>query len=162
MASILRPINTSKTIIQKIYGLIPFQLLSNCKGTIWLLEHLACSRVTDLRGKGKAHRGAISLLKGMEGCLTARHLQVVISWHELQTQPSNAKDDRSHSEIADYVPFCFLFISHKLVIHCAWILVGIYIHGSSNYSPKFNSTGQRLIIQTIHLPKLLGSEMAAN
>ena len=43
----------------------------------------------------------------MEGCLTAIHLQVVISWHELQTQPSNAKDDRSHSEIADYVLFLF-------------------------------------------------------
>ena len=32
---------------------------------------------------------------------------------------------------------------------------------SSNYSPKFNSTGHRLTIQTIHLPKLLCSEMAA-
>ena len=52
----------------------------------------------------------------MEGCLTAIHLQVVISWHELQTQPSNAKDDRSHSEIVDSVPFCFLFKSHKLLL----------------------------------------------
>ena len=43
----------------------------------------------------------------MEGCLTAIHLQVVISWHELQTQPSNAKDDRSHNEIADSVLFLF-------------------------------------------------------
>ena len=52
----------------------------------------------------------------MEGCLTAIHLQVVISWHELQTQPSNAKDDRSHSEIADSVPFCFLFISQTTAL----------------------------------------------
>ena len=43
----------------------------------------------------------------MEGCLTARHLQVVISRYELQTQPSNAKDNRSHSEIADSVLFLF-------------------------------------------------------
>jgi len=35
----------------KIYGLTPFQLLSNCKGTIWLLEHLDCSRIADLRGQ---------------------------------------------------------------------------------------------------------------
>jgi len=61
----------------------------------------------------------------MEGCLTARHLQVVHSWHELQTQPSNAKDDRSHIEIADYVPFCFLSISHKLLLQYAQILVGM-------------------------------------
>ena len=60
----------------------------------------------------------------MEGCLTARHLQVVISWHELQAQPSNAKDDRSHSEIVDYVPFCFLFISHKLLLQYAQIFGG--------------------------------------
>ena len=43
----------------------------------------------------------------MEGCLIAIHLQVVISWNELQTQPSNAKDDRSHNEIADSVLFLF-------------------------------------------------------
>ena len=61
----------------------------------------------------------------MEGCLTAIHLQVVISWHELQTQPSNAKDDRSHSEIVDSVPFRFLFISHKLLHQYAQILVGM-------------------------------------
>ena len=61
----------------------------------------------------------------MEGCLTAIHLQVVISWHELQTQPSNANDDRSHSEIADSVPFCFLFISQKLLLQYAQILVGM-------------------------------------
>ena len=60
----------------------------------------------------------------MEGCLTAIHLQVVISWHELQTQPSNAKDDRSHSEIADSVPFGFLFISHKLLLQYAQIFGG--------------------------------------
>ena len=59
----------------------------------------------------------------MEGCLTVIHLPVVISWHELQTQPSNAKDDRSHNEIADSVPFCFLFISHKLLLQYAQILV---------------------------------------
>ena len=59
----------------------------------------------------------------MEGCLTAIHLQVVIPWHELQTQPSNAKDDRSHSETTDSVPFCFLFISHKLLLQYAQILV---------------------------------------
>ena len=98
----------------------------------------------------------------MEGCLTAIHLQVVISWHELQTQPSNAKDDRSHSEITDSVLFCFLFISHKLMLQYAQILMGMYIHGSSNYLPKFNSTEHHLTIQTIHLPKLLCSEMAAN
>ena len=61
----------------------------------------------------------------MEGCLTARHLQVVISRYELQTQPSNAKDNRSHSEIADSVLFCFLFISHKLLLQYAQILVGM-------------------------------------
>ena len=61
----------------------------------------------------------------MEGCLTAIHLQVVISWHELQTQPSNAKDARSHREIADSVPICFLFISHKLLLQYAQILVGL-------------------------------------
>ena len=61
----------------------------------------------------------------MEGCLTTIHLQVVISWHELQTQPSNAKDDRSHREIADSVPFCFLFISHKLLLQYAQIFVGM-------------------------------------
>ena len=43
----------------------------------------------------------------MEGCLTAIHLQVVISWYELQTQLSNAKDDRSHIEITDSVLFLF-------------------------------------------------------
>ena len=59
----------------------------------------------------------------MEGCLTARHLQVVISWHELQTESPNAKDDRSHNEIADSVPFCFLFISPKLLLQYAQILV---------------------------------------
>ena len=59
----------------------------------------------------------------MEGCLTAIHLQVVISWHELQTQPPNAKDDRSHRENADSVPFRFLFISHKLLLKYAQILV---------------------------------------
>ena len=98
----------------------------------------------------------------MEGCLTAIHLQVIISWQEWQTQPSNANDDRSHSKIADYVPFCFLFISHKQLLQYAQILVDIYIQGSSNYSPKFNSNGHRLTIQTIHLPKLLCSKMAAN
>ena len=61
----------------------------------------------------------------MEGCLTAIHLQVVISWHELQTQQFNAKDDRGHSEIADSVPFCFLFISHKLLLQYTQILVGM-------------------------------------
>ena len=61
----------------------------------------------------------------MEGCLTAIHQQVVISWHELQTQPSNAKDDRSHNKIADSVPFCFLFIFHKLLLQYAQILVGM-------------------------------------
>ena len=61
----------------------------------------------------------------MEGCLTAIHLQVVISWHELQTQLFNANDDRSHSEIADSVPFCFLFIYHKLLLQYAQILVGM-------------------------------------
>ena len=61
----------------------------------------------------------------MEGCLTAIHLQVVISWHELQTQPSNAKDDRSYNEIADSVPFGFLFIFHKLMLQYAQILVGM-------------------------------------
>ena len=54
----------------------------------------------------------------MEGCQTAIHLQVVISWYELQTQPSNAKDDRSHNEIADYVPFCFLSISQTTTPLC--------------------------------------------
>ena len=61
----------------------------------------------------------------MEGCLTAIHLQVVISWHELQTQPFNANDDRSHSEIADSAPFCFLFISHKLLLQYAQNLVAL-------------------------------------
>ena len=61
----------------------------------------------------------------MEGCLTAIHLQVVIPWHELQTQPSNTNDDRSHSEIADSIPFCFLFISHKLLLQYAQNLVGL-------------------------------------
>jgi hypothetical protein len=43
----------------------------------------------------KAHRGAISLSKGTEGCLIARYLSIVSSWPALQTWPSNAKDDRS-------------------------------------------------------------------
>ena len=65
-------------------------------------------------------------------------------------------------EIADSIPFCLLFVTHNLQLHYAWILVGIQIHESSKYSPKFNSNGHRLTIQTIHLPKLLCSEMAAN
>jgi hypothetical protein len=65
-------------------------------------------------------------------------------------------------EITDSVPFCFLFISHKLLLQYAQLLVGMYIHESSNYSPKFSSNGHHLTIHTTHLPKLLCLEMAAN
>ena len=54
----------------------------------------------------------------MEGCLTAIHLQVVIPWHELQTQPSNTNDDRSHSEIADSIPFFSIHISQTTAPIC--------------------------------------------
>ena len=54
----------------------------------------------------------------MEGCLTAIHLQVVIPWHELQTPPSNASDDRSHREIVDSIPFFSIHVSQTTAPIC--------------------------------------------
>ena len=56
----------------------------------------------------------------MEGCLTAIHLQVVISWYELQTQLSNAKDDRSHSKIADSFAFYSYLTNYCSNMHKFW------------------------------------------
>ena len=104
----------------------------------------------------------------------------LVSLRTLKGHPTADLDHASHRDIypyhnllmrvmstvtgkmADSVPSGFLLISHKLLPHFAWILVGIQIHKSSNYWPNFSSNRHHLAIQTIHLPKLLCSEMAAN
>ena len=62
-------------------------------------------------------------------------------------------------EIMDFVHLGFQFISHKLLVHSTWVLVGMYTHESSNNWPKFSSNGHCLTIQTNHIPKLLYSEI---
>jgi len=103
----------------------------------------------------------------------------LVSLRTLKGHPTADLDHASHRDIypyhnllmrvmstvtgkmADSVPSGFLLISHKLLPHFAWILVGIQIHKSSNYWPNFSSNGHHLAIHTIHFPKLLCSEFAA-
>jgi hypothetical protein len=58
-------------------------------------------------------------------------------------------------EITDYVPFYyyFFFISHKLLLQYAQILVGIYIRGSSDCLPKIELKRTPFDYSIIHPPK---------
>ena len=124
-ASFLMSVSISKSQFE-ICRLTPFKLLPICKGINWLVEHLDCSNIVDRRGQKQGTKGSKeSSLGHLKYYLTAKHWPCCIPWHQLQTQLSNAKDDRSHKEITDSILFGFLFIFHKLVRHCAWILVGI-------------------------------------
>ena len=97
----------------------------------------------------------------MEGCLTAIHLQVVISWHELQHNRLMQRMIAVTAKLQILYPFIFYsyltnYCSNMHKIWWACRSMGLL----TTHQNQLNRTP--LTIQTIHLPKLLCSEMAAN